>query len=94
MADNTNLPWLNQTYAADNISDVYYQRIKVTFGDDGASTDVSAANPLPTNSLHETELLKLIIRELILNNHILASAFGIDIEQLRDDLGEENYEDI
>lgn len=33
--------------AADNIGGTLYQRIKVTYGDDGSSTDASASNPLP-----------------------------------------------
>jgi hypothetical protein len=35
--------------ASDNIGGAHYQRIKVTFGDDGTATDVSSANPLPVS---------------------------------------------
>jgi hypothetical protein len=35
--------------AADEIGAVYYDRIKVTFGQDGTATDVSSANPLPVS---------------------------------------------
>jgi hypothetical protein len=33
--------------AADNISSVFYQRVKPAFGADGSAADVSDANPLP-----------------------------------------------
>jgi hypothetical protein len=33
--------------AADNISSVYYQRVKIAHGADGSATDASATAPLP-----------------------------------------------
>ena len=42
MADN-----VTYSLAADDIGGVHYQRVKVTFGVDGASTDVSSSAPLP-----------------------------------------------
>jgi hypothetical protein len=48
MADNIDVtPGGGKTIAADEIAGVLYQRIKPTFGADGAATDVSTANPLP-----------------------------------------------
>lgn len=35
------------TFASDDIGGVQYPRMKVTFGEDGSSTDASATNPLP-----------------------------------------------
>lgn len=49
MADNVtlNAGTGGDTVAADDIGGVKYQRVKVTFGADGAATDASPANPLP-----------------------------------------------
>lgn len=50
MADNVTIT--GTTIAADDISGVQYQRMKVVWGSDGTATDVSASNPLPvTGSL-------------------------------------------
>lgn len=48
MADNVDItPGSGATVAADLISSVLYQRVKVTQGADGTATDVSTAAPLP-----------------------------------------------
>lgn len=48
MADNVAITaGSGTTIAADDIAGVLYQRVKVTHGADGASTDVSTASPLP-----------------------------------------------
>lgn len=48
MSDNVFItPGVGSTIATDDIAGVQYQRVKATFGVDGAATDVSAANPLP-----------------------------------------------
>lgn len=48
MADNVNVtPGTGATIAADEIGGILYQRIKPTFGADGAAVDVSATNPFP-----------------------------------------------
>lgn len=51
MADNVtlNAGTGGATLAADEISLVHHQRVKVEFGADGAATDVSSANPLPVD---------------------------------------------
>lgn len=51
MADNVTLnPGTGgAVVASDNIGGVQYQRVKVTYGADGAASDVSAANPLPVS---------------------------------------------
>src|SRR5215203_3447910 len=50
MADNLAITaGSGTTIAADDIAGVYYQRVKVTHGADGASTDVSTASPLPVS---------------------------------------------
>jgi|10_taG_2_1085330.scaffolds.fasta_scaffold61205_2 hypothetical protein len=52
MADNSDIPWLSQVYAADDISSVHYQRVKLTVGADGVNDgDVSSTNPMPTRPL-------------------------------------------
>lgn len=51
MADNIAVsPGVGATIAADEISSVLYQRIKVTQGADGTATDVSSSAPLYTQS--------------------------------------------
>jgi hypothetical protein len=48
MADNlpiTSIP--GSSIAADDISSVFYQRTKVSWGVDGSAVDASASNPLP-----------------------------------------------
>lgn len=51
MADNVTLnPGTGgAVVASDNIAGVQYQRVKVTYGPDGAASDVSATNPLPVS---------------------------------------------
>jgi hypothetical protein len=50
MADNVGYtPGSGATIAADDISSVLYQRVKISEGADGSATDVSAANPMPTS---------------------------------------------
>ncbi len=41
------------TVAADEISGVHHQRVKVQYGEDGSATDVSSANPMPVTSAAE-----------------------------------------
>ena len=52
MADNTvlNTGTGGDTIATDDIGGVKYQRVKVTHGADGSSTDTSAAAPLPVDA--------------------------------------------
>lgn len=47
MADNSQPIAGGDIYATDDISGIKYQRVKVTYGDDGSATDASANNPLP-----------------------------------------------
>lgn len=49
MADNTvlNAGSGGDTIATDDIAGVKYQRVKMTFGADGAASDVALGNPLP-----------------------------------------------
>lgn len=48
MADNVDItPGTGATVAADDVSGVLYQRIKVAFGADGAATDVATGAPFP-----------------------------------------------
>lgn len=50
MADNIAVtPGSGSTIAADDIGGVLHQRVKVGFGADGASSDVSSANPFPVH---------------------------------------------
>ena len=59
MADNTtlNVGTGGDVIATDDIGGVKYQRVKVNFGADGASADVSDANPLPIEISDGTNLL-------------------------------------
>jgi len=54
MADNTTLNTGagGDVIATDDIGGVKYQRVKVTFGVDGAAADVTAAVPLPTQVIN------------------------------------------
>lgn len=55
MADNVAItPGSGATIAADEISSVLYQRVKVTHGADGTATDVSTTSPLPTRRVGAT----------------------------------------
>ena len=96
--DNTDVYWLNQVYAADAIpssrsshgdgyiNNVYYQRVKLTVGDDGLNEgDVSSNRPLPI-ALAGTdgETLERVLIELKLLNAQFKEAFRTDI----------TYEDI
>jgi len=50
MPDNVGYtPGSGATIAADDISSVLYQRVKISEGADGSATDVSAANPMPSS---------------------------------------------
>lgn len=50
MADNVGYtPGTGATIAADDLSGVLYQRVKISEGADGSATDVSAANPMPVS---------------------------------------------
>lgn len=50
MADNVGYtPGTGATIAADDLSGVLYQRVKISEGADGSATDVSATNPLPVS---------------------------------------------
>jgi len=55
-ADNfvTNPGSGGSTFAADDISSVYYPRVKVTWGADGTATDASVAAPVPTQASTES----------------------------------------
>ena len=49
MADNfvANAGSGGSTFAADDISSVFYPRVKISHGADGSATDSSTASPLP-----------------------------------------------
>lgn len=50
MGDNINVtPGTGKTIAADEISSVLHQRVKIEHGADGSATDVSTASPLPVD---------------------------------------------
>lgn len=50
MPDNVGYtPGTGATIAADDLSGVLYQRVKISEGADGSATDVSAANPMPVS---------------------------------------------
>jgi hypothetical protein len=52
MADNVAISAGSGTsIAADDVSSVYYQRFKLSFGADGAAADANAANPFPVRGV-------------------------------------------
>lgn len=55
MADNINVnPGTGgsaKAVATDEVGGVHFQRVKMTFGTDGAAADVSNANPMPINQI-------------------------------------------
>lgn len=54
MADNVTLPGTGEAVAADEVSSVKYQRIKLIHGIDGVNDgDVSSRNPLPVEEKYE-----------------------------------------
>lgn len=61
MADNVDLNQQSgptgDTIAADEISGVKHQRVKVQYGADGSATDVSATNPMPCSVLSNVDNL-------------------------------------
>ncbi len=92
MADNTILPLGTEdgdTYASDDISNVKYQRVKVTLGADGVTDgDVSSANPLPvtgtitatTGGLTDTQLRATAVP---VSGTVTATTGGLTDTQLR-----------
>jgi hypothetical protein len=63
MADNITLNAGSggDTTAADDIGGVKYQRVKVTYGVDGAATDASESNPLPVKNVQPVGVYRLVI---------------------------------
>lgn len=49
MADNITAPASGSVLATDDIGGVHYPRTKISVGADGAASDVSSDNPLPTS---------------------------------------------
>jgi hypothetical protein len=69
MADNVGYtPGSGATVAADEISGVLHQRIKLGIGDDGVAVDVSETNPMPINAVGElteaVEAMRMAIHSL------------------------------
>ncbi len=64
MVDNTVLPGTGETYAADDIEGVKFQRVKLVSGIPGKAVDTSSKTPLPITDLDSTGLLKEILIEL------------------------------
>ena len=50
MADNLTLPATSSVVAADDISSVFYQRVKIAHGADGSATDTQVSQPLPVQT--------------------------------------------
>lgn len=72
MPDNVGYtPGTGATVAADDISGVLYQRVKIGVGDDGTAVDVSSTNPMPVSDDTSQNLLVRIF-------NILAAPLGYD----------------
>ena len=72
MADNTILPGTGETYAADDIEGVKFQRVKPTTGSGGDARDVSHVDPMPVSEASMIEVLtelREIRRLLIMMNN-------------------------
>ena len=54
MADNVTAPVSTGVFATDDIGGVHYPRTKLSVGADGAASDVSTANPMPTTPMLTT----------------------------------------
>lgn len=55
MADNMQVtPGEGVTVALDDVSGVFYQRVKLAYGSDGSAVDVNDANPFPVRDLPMT----------------------------------------
>jgi hypothetical protein len=64
MSDNIGYtPGSGATVAADNVGGALHQRVKLTFGGDGAASDVSEANPLPV--LADFSVPENLLRQLV-----------------------------
>jgi len=90
MADNVGYtPGSGATVAADEIGGVLFQRIKPTFGDDGAAVDVSATNPLPVDLVGVDDAAPLpvyddqVVQGLAKMLRYLDSPRGFDLAQGR-----------
>ena len=96
MADNTtlNTGTGGDVMSTDDLGAVKVQRVKVQFGVDGTAADVASFNPLPVTDNTAAdgeqlqELLRLILGELRVLNHIIASEFRVrdDLVAMRNDL--------
>jgi hypothetical protein len=69
MPDNVGYtPGSGATVAADEISGVLFQRVKVAHGADGSAVDTSAANPLPVDvngeAIEAIEALRMAVQAL------------------------------
>ena len=66
MSDNVgDTPGSGAIVAADEIGGVLYQRVKMTAGEDGTATDVSAAAPLPVADSSANSLLRGLLQMLM-----------------------------
>lgn len=66
MADNIGYtPGSGATIAGDDVGGVLFQRVKLTAGEDGTATDVSAAAPLPVADSYSGNLLSRILQMLM-----------------------------
>ena len=96
MADNTtlNTGTGGDVMSTDDLGTVKVQRVKVQFGIDGTAADVTSFSPLPVTDNTAAdgeqlqELLRLILGELRVLNHIIASEFRVrdDLVAMRNDL--------
>ena len=65
MADNVGYtPGAGATVAADEISGVLHQRVKISVGADGSATDVSDANPIPVD-VGSTGTLGMLLTRIV-----------------------------
>lgn len=74
----------------------HHQRVKIETGPDGAATDVSEFEPMPTNDEEAICLLRYILIELrVLNTLIQDQSYpSFDLNQLRDDYNSDVAEGV
>lgn len=85
MADDIALPATSGTVAADEISSVKYQRVKLIHGADGVNAgDVATTNPFPVND-YDTEL-NLVGGRTGLRDNLVAQRYTVLADSLADGL--------
>lgn len=82
MADNITLPGTGSAVATDDVGGVQYQRMKLSFGVDGAASDVNSDNPLPVIKSDCVTLLNTSVSAAGTTSSIDTLGFGALVVQV------------